>query len=56
MNDNKPIYLGDGVYLQPQDYQLRLFTSDGIIGTNNVYLDPHTAEALYEELKKWLGK
>lgn len=54
--NNQPIYLGDGVYLQPQDFQLRLFTSDGITGTNNVYLDPYVAEALYEQLKEWLNK
>lgn len=55
MND-KPIYLGDGVYIQDEQYQLRLFTSDGITGTNNIYLDAYTAKLLYDKPKEWLNK
>ena len=50
---NKPVYLGDGVYLEFSN-DLRLFTSDGIDESNNIVLDVHTAEALYEALKEWL--
>ena len=54
--NNGPVYLGDGVYVQDECYHLRLFTTDGINNTNRIIIEQDTAEKLYEELKKWLGK
>lgn len=34
-----PIYLGDGLFVEDQGYQFRLFASDGIQTTNEVWLD-----------------
>ena len=53
MMDKKRVYLGDGVYLE-YNFGLRLFTSDGYDESNEIHLDVHTAEALYEALKEWL--
>lgn len=49
------VYLGDGLYASFDGYQLRLYTSDGIRETNEVFLEPSTlAELLHyvEHLKK----
>jgi len=33
-------YLGDGLYVEYDGFQVRLFTSNGIAVTNEVYLEP----------------
>jgi len=52
---SEPIYLGDGVYLVDEGYQLKVYTGDAVIGSNVIYLDPHVAKALMEEIQKFLG-
>ena len=39
-------YLGDGVYVGFDGYQIWLITSDGLGETNRIALDPDTYEAL----------
>ena len=38
-------YLGDGLYAAFDGYQVELYASDGIVKTNQVYLDPHVLAA-----------
>jgi hypothetical protein len=52
---SEPKYLGDGVYLTDDGYQLKLE-----VGGHDqqewevIYLDQHVAKALMEEIKKWI--
>lgn len=40
-------YIGDGVYIECTDgFQYRMFTSDGIRTTNEIFLDPYVVNAL----------
>lgn len=39
-------YLGDGVYVGHDGYQIWLWTSDGITVSNTIALDPTVYEAL----------
>lgn len=45
MNDYKK-YLGDGVYFDFDGYQVVLTTSNGMVDTNIVYLEPEVLAAL----------
>jgi len=47
MSEKKAAYLGDGVYAE-EDYaqQIRLYTSNGIKVTNEIYLEPMILEQL----------
>ena len=42
----KKVYLGDGVYVDFDGYQLVLTTEDGISTTNTIYLDTQVYNAL----------
>lgn len=44
-------YLGDGVYVEAQDYGIRLTTEDGIRTTNEIFLEPAVLQAFLEYLK-----
>lgn len=48
----KKTYLGDGVYAEYDGYQVRVFTSDGLCDTNEIFFEVDNAYALYN----WLGK
>ncbi len=37
---NPDTYLGDGLYASFDGYQIRLYSSNGIRATNEVYLEP----------------
>jgi len=39
-------YLGDGVYVHRDGYQVVLTTTDGVRTTNTVYLEPEVVDAL----------
>lgn len=56
MNDKQ--YLGDGVYVEMDDGMVRLTTSDGIVDTNEIYLEPEVLEEFirYVEIKGIGGK
>jgi hypothetical protein len=45
-------YLGDGVYIEEQEFRFKLFTSDGLRETNHIFLEVETATALVEWLTK----
>jgi len=38
-------YLGDGLYVQYDGYQVELYTSDGTYKTNRVFLEPSVLTA-----------
>ena len=40
VNKEKTIYLGDGLYVEDQDYRIMIFATDGISISNRVYLEP----------------
>lgn len=37
----KRTYLGDGLYAEDEGYRIRLYASNGIETTNEVFLDDH---------------
>lgn len=39
-------YIGDGVYIEFNGYQLKLTTEDGISVTNEIYLEPSVFDSL----------
>lgn len=45
-------YLGDGVYVSFDGYQLWLTTEDGISVTNTIALEPSVYEALVQYVSK----
>lgn len=45
-------YLGDGVYVDFDGYQLWLSTEDGIQSTNTIALEPH----VYEQLEAYVSR
>jgi hypothetical protein len=45
MKENK-IYLGDGLYAEYDGLQVRLYTSDGIRETNEVFLEDFVLQVL----------
>lgn len=51
MNEEKT-YLGDGVYVSFDGYQLWLTTEDGIPQTNRIALEPEVYEALVKYVKR----
>jgi len=48
----RTLYLGDGVYAKWDEYELELYTSDGIEKTNRAVLGVSEVEQLVEVLKK----
>ncbi len=47
-----PIYLGDGLYAEDQGYQIRLYASNGLEATDEVFLD----REMLEKLNKWAAR
>lgn len=45
-------YLGDGLYIDEDGYQIRLFTSDGVNDLFSVYLEPAVLEAFLSWLER----
>jgi len=45
-------YLGDGAYVEYDGFQVRLYTSNGIEVTNEVYLEP----AVLSHFLAWIAK
>ena len=45
-------YLGDGVYVSNDGYQLHLTTENGISTTNSIYLDDQVYKALVEYVER----
>jgi hypothetical protein len=55
--DNDQAYLGDGLYVDHDGYQVRLYASDGISVTNEVFLDPRTLESFLIWVEsKWIRR
>lgn len=52
MNElNKVEYLGDGVYISNDGYQMKLMADDHLYPSNIIYLDQSTFQALLEFVK-----
>lgn len=47
----KAVYLGDGLYIDFDGYQIRLFTSNGPVVTNQVFLDSNTLVAFQKYIE-----
>ncbi len=52
--ENYKRYLGDGAYVEFDGYNIVLTTSNGIVNTNTIALDPEIFDALikYEKMLK----
>ena len=51
MNDNKS-YLGDGLYVEFDGYQFRLFTERGLGNVHEVFLEPEVMQAFLKFVEK----
>lgn len=45
-------YLGDGLYVDYDEYQIRLYTDNGIHITNEVFLEPNVLQSFISYLNK----
>jgi hypothetical protein len=48
-------YLGDGLYVEFDGYQFRLFAHDGISHTNEVFLEPGVVAAFLRYIERLKG-
>lgn len=51
MNERRS-YLGDGVFVEQDGERLLLSTSNGIVDTNKIYLEPEVLTELVEYIKQ----
>ena len=49
------VYLGDGAYAEYDGFQMRIYTSNGVEETNEVFLGADELEALIEFIKAVKG-
>ncbi len=49
-------YLGDGLFVDFDGYQIVLTAEDGVRATNTVYLEPRVLEAFINYVKELKGK
>jgi hypothetical protein len=49
-------YLGDGLYAAFDGYQIELYAFDGIVKTNQVYLDSHVLAAFLKYVESLKGR
>ena len=50
MKEGEKDYLGDGVYIEHQGHQIRLYTSNGVTEGNSIYLDGSVIQSLARAL------
>lgn len=50
--DGSVTYLGDGLYYSFDGYQIKLFTTNGITTTNEVFLEPEVLDRLLDKLRE----
>jgi hypothetical protein len=48
-------YLGDGCYVDFDGYQVRLYTSDGVCNTNEIFLDMSVLTSFIDYVENKLG-
>jgi hypothetical protein len=53
--DRKATYIGDGAYADSYGFMLRVFTTDGISITNEIYFEPNVYHELTELAKRVWG-
>lgn len=49
----EPIYLGDGLYAEDQGHQIRLYATNGMYSTNEVFLDGQMLSTLVDWAVDW---
>ena len=49
-------YLGDGLYVDFDGYQIKLYAHDGLRATNVVYLEPRVLEQFFRYVEELKGK
>jgi hypothetical protein len=54
--ETKPTYLGDGLYVSHDGWQVELFAHDGIGKTNMVFLEPKVLERFLAWVKENIGE
>lgn len=50
-----PTYLGDGLYVTHDDYQVEIYAHNGLEKTNSVFLPPEELRSLLAYLNKLVG-
>ena len=53
---NTKEYLGDGVYIENEGYQLKLTTENGIATTNTIYMEEAVVMALESYIRRLRGE
>ena len=48
----EPVYLGDGLYADFDGFQIELYSSNGMMKTNQVYLEPSVLTAFLNYVKR----
>ena len=48
----EPSYLGDGLFVRWEQFQIKLYATDGITETNAVYLEP----LVLEKFEMWVAE
>ena len=48
-------YVGDGVYVEAMGHQFRIYTSDGVYESNNIYIEPETWASMKNEVERLMG-
>ena len=56
MNENKAQYLGDGLYVRNDGYQIVLMANSKTNPTDTVYLDGHTLDQFLKYIKQLQDK
>jgi hypothetical protein len=46
-----PVYLGDGLYAEYDGWQIRIYASNGVRVTNEVYLEPSVLQSFLSYIK-----
>jgi len=54
--ENEPTYLGDGLYVLDEGYQLKLFSSNGVSVLQAVYLDESVLASFESYLEQRIAK
>jgi len=49
------VYLGDGLYMEDDGYQISLHASNGMHDTNVVYLDTSTLQIFFKRIEQSRG-
>lgn len=51
-SSHRPVYLGGGLYAEFDGWQITLYASNGVIRTNEVFLEPEDLTAFLRYVEK----